>query len=108
MFLMRTPMKLKLFKLRLKYSKNLVKCVADIQNRIIIADCNLHLDGEDWLCDMGSESRYIWGFYYNIREQELEYEAMTNFKSNYGNRSEVIQDPILRDKIRLLVSDLFI
>jgi Protein of unknown function (DUF5674) len=108
MILLKTPIKLKLLKLRLKYSKKLIKCVADIEHRIIIADCDIHLDGEDWLCDLGSKTQFIWGFYYNVEEQELEYDAMTNFKTMYGNRSETIQDPILKDKIRLLVSDLII
>ncbi len=108
MIILRTPIKLKLLKLRLKYSKKLIKCVADIEHRLLVVDCDLHLDGEDWLCDMGSQSQFIWGFYYNVDELELEYDAMTNFKSLYGNRSETITDPILKDKIRLLVSDLIL
>jgi hypothetical protein len=108
MIILKTPIKLKLLKLRLKYSKKLIKCVADIENRLLIVDCDIHLDGEDTLCDMGSKSQYIWGFDYVVDEQELEYIAMINYKTAFGNRSEEIQDPILRDKIRLLVSDLII
>jgi Protein of unknown function (DUF5674) len=106
MIILRTPIKLKLLKLRLKYSKKLIKCVTDIENRIIIVDCDIHLDGEDILGDMGSKSQYIWGFDYVVQEQELEYIAMINYKTIFGNRSEEIQDKILKDKIRLLVSDL--
>jgi Protein of unknown function (DUF5674) len=108
MIILKTPIKLKLLKLRLKYSKKLIKCVADIENRLLIVDCDIHLDGEDTLCDMGSKSQYIWGFDYVVDEQELEYIAMINYKTVFGNRSEEIQDPILKDKIRLLVSDLIV
>ncbi len=83
-----------------------LKAVCDLENRILILNPDLHIDAEDYLNEIGSKSKHIWGFYVILEEHEIEFDAMINFKPMYNNFSEVIADEILKDKIRMLVTDL--
>lgn len=108
MILIKKPIKLKNFLDSLTTNQKLLKTVIDIDNRILLTDLDLHIDGEDYLYDIGSKNSDIWGCYIDVEDNDLIFMAMTNFKPWVNNLNEEIQDEVIKDKMRMIVTDLIV
>ncbi len=85
---------------------NLVKGVVDIEQEIMAIDAELHVDLAEFLVEHGSQNNNIWGiniYPYSAGDDWLEFDSMINLKPNMGNRSRDIQDPIIKDKVTVIV-----
>ncbi|MGL4759726.1 MAG: DUF5674 family protein [Patescibacteria group bacterium] len=108
MLILNKKTKLKQLLSEIKINKSCIKSVIDIENRIVVMDLDLHIDGEDFLMDLGSSNENIWGFYYFPEEDKIEYYAMINFKPLQNNNSEDILNKEIIDKIKMCLTDYII
>jgi len=82
---------------------DMVKYVADIEKGIAAVGGELHADAERILLDSGSRQADLWGANYypgQGRDGCIEYIALINIRPAQGNRSMLIQDPGVRDRVR--------
>jgi hypothetical protein len=87
----------------------MVKAVVDVQQGIMAIGGELHADEEAVLLDEGSRQSDLWGInvYPNAAGSErIEFDSMINVRPAQGNRSRSVQDPVLRGRIRDVVSRL--
>jgi hypothetical protein len=88
---------------------NLVKAVVDIKKEIMVVDAELHSDEEALLIKEGSGQQDIWGvnIYPDLpADQRIEFDSMINLRPRLGNRTRGIEDPEMRNKIKLIVNRL--
>ena len=88
---------------------DMVKCVADIERKIMAVDANLHADEETLLLEDGSKQENLWGF--NIypelpKEQWIEFDSMINLKPAQGNRSRSVENPAIQAQIAEIANKL--
>jgi hypothetical protein len=90
---------------------SMVKGVADIEQDIIALGGEYHIDANTVLIRNGSKQNDIWGFnlYPNrTGDDQLEYTSLINIRPAMNNRSMLIEDKVLCDKIKSLVAKLVI
>ena len=88
---------------------DMVKFVVDVERGIIAIGGELHADAEAILIDQGSRQESIWGGnYYPGRGESrcLEYGSLINIRPSAQNPSMLVQDAVIREKIRKLVTSL--
>lgn len=88
---------------------NLVKAVVDVGRHIMALDGELHADEEALLLENGSRQEDLWGIniYPDLEGPErIEFDSVINIRPSQGNRSHGVDDPAIRDKIVLVVSEL--
>ena len=93
-----------------KMDGELVKAVVDINAGLIALDSPMHVDLEALLLDNGSEQSALWGInlYPEISNEDwLEYDSVINLRPGDGNRSRGVDDPNVKERIRVLVNSLF-
>ena len=88
---------------------DMVKGVADMEKGIMAIGGELHADEEAVLLDQGSSQSDLWGFniYVNEpRESWVEFDSMINLRPAQGNLSNLVQDPVIQQKILDIVNKL--
>ncbi len=91
--------------------EELLKIVVDVKKNYLAADSEMHADLEQPLLNRGSEQQDLWGAnIYPLRTEgsRIEYTSLINIRPSIGNRSMEVSDPVIREKIQLIVSDLLI
>lgn len=91
------------------FFEDMVKYVVDLERRQAAVGGELHADGEALLLEEGSDQRDLWGAnYYPGRGEDgcIEYTSLINIRPGQGNRSMVVEDPELRERIRELTFEL--
>lgn len=83
-----------------------IKVAVDVERNILAGGGRLHADCEAVMLESGSEQANLWGADWYPYTQELRYEALMNIRPLLGNRSMIIKDPALRDKMAVVVSNL--
>ncbi len=92
-----------LARLVLLHFEDMVKYVVDVERRLAAIGGELHADAEQLLLQSGSRQADLWGAnYYPGRgpEECVEYTSLINIRPAQGNRSMLIADPGLRERIR--------
>ncbi len=85
---------------------NLIKAVVDIENKLLVVNIEMHVDGEQFLLENGSIQKDIWGI--NLYPEKfgtnefVEFDSMINIRPSQNNISRNIEDK----KIRQLILDL--
>ena len=90
---------------------NMVKAVVDIDKGIIAIDGELHADLEALLVQHGSLSENIWGIniYPDLKDFKfIDFESMLNVRPLQNNPGRTIQDEVIKDKIRHIISRLVV
>lgn len=85
------------------YFGDMVKYVVDVERRVAAVGGELHADAEQLLLESGSRQADLWGGnYYPGQGHDacIEYTALINIRPAQGNRSMLIQDPGIRDRVR--------
>lgn len=87
---------------------DMVKAVADIEQKIIAIGGEYHADAEKLLLESGSKQSDLWGF--NIypeqdRQTWLEYNSLINIRPHAHNRSLVIGNQEIKEKIKNIVDE---
>jgi len=87
----------------------MVKFVVDVELGRMAVGGSLHADGEALLLEQGSEQGSLWGGNYfpgRPAGEYLEFQSLINIRPAQRNRSMLVEDPGLRERIRTLVHDL--
>ncbi|MFH1259543.1 MAG: DUF5674 family protein [Elusimicrobiota bacterium] len=88
---------------------NFVKAVIDLENKIIAVDAELHSDEEALLLENGAEQENLWGInlYPELEGEDfIEFDSMINLRPAQGNRSRGVEDPLIRQKIKVIIDQL--
>jgi hypothetical protein len=84
----------------------MIKIVVDIQRGLLAGGSKMHYEGEELLLEQGSEQGDLWGATWYPATQKIEFESLINIRPRLSNRSTVIQQPELRDKVEALTRNL--
>jgi hypothetical protein len=84
---------------------DMVKYVVDIERGIIAVGGELHSDAEAVLLENGSRQADLWGanYYPGLGASDcIEYTSLINIRPSQGNRSMVIEDGEIRDRVEVV------
>lgn len=87
--------------------ETMIKIVVDIRKRILAGGGEMHADCESVLLEDGSEQDDLWGANWYPNEERIEFESLINIRPRLGNRSILIQDENLRQKVESITRELF-
>jgi hypothetical protein len=88
---------------------DMVKAVIDVERGVMAIGGELHSDEEAALIDDGSAQEHLWGVNLYPAEPDdawIEFDSMINVRPSQGNRSRTVEDRVLRDRIRQIVTGL--
>ena len=83
--------------------------MVDLERKVAAVGGELHADAEHLLLESGSRQENLWGAnYYPGRGPEdcIEYTSLINIRPAQGNRSMLIADPEIRERVREITFDL--
>jgi hypothetical protein len=83
-----------------------IKIAVDVRRRVLAGGGVLHADCKAVLLEDGSQQQDIWGADWNPASQQLTYESLINIRPLLGNRSLVIQDSKVRERVREITQTL--
>ncbi len=90
-----------------EFGGEFIKLAVDVQREILAGGGELHADCEDALLEDGSQQADVWGADWVFTRKEVTFESIINIRPGQNNRSSVIQDATLKNKIKLIVRRLF-
>ena len=90
----------------MKNLESYIKVAVDISKGILAGGGVLHADCESVLIQEGSRQEDIWGADWYPESQEIRFEAMINLAPRRKNRSMEIQDPNIREKVKMVIQNL--
>jgi len=80
-----------------------IKLAVDIQRGILAGGGELHADCEELLLEDGSQQEDIWGADWSPHTQMVTFEALINIRPGQGNRSMMILDTSVRERVADIV-----
>lgn len=86
-----------------RFFGDMVKYVVDIERRIAAVGGELHADAEQMLLAAGSLQADLWGANYHPGrgpDECIEYTSLINIRPAQGNRSMLIADSAIRERVR--------
>jgi Protein of unknown function (DUF5674) len=89
--------------------EDMVKYVVDVERRLAAVGGELHADAELLLLQSGSRQTDLWGAnYYPGKgpEECIEYTSLINIRPAQENRSMLVEDPGIRERVREITFDL--
>jgi len=87
---------------------DLVKAVVDLARGLLVVDAELHVDEEQYLLEIGSRQRDLWGI--NLHPGKygtadfIEFDSMVNIRPSQNNLSRGVEDPATRQQVIELIS----
>ena len=85
------------------YFEDMVKFVVDIERCVAAIGGEMHADAESLLLERGSRQADVWGANYypgRGRAECIEFTSLINIRPAQGNRSMVIEDAVLKERVR--------
>ncbi|WP_026103907.1 DUF5674 family protein [Anabaena sp. PCC 7108] len=76
-----------------------IKIAVDIEKGILAGGGQLHAECEAVLLKDGSKQKDIWGADWIPFTQKMAYESIINIRPSQNNRSMIIQDPAIRERV---------
>lgn len=83
-----------------------VKLAVDVEQRIAVGGAEMHYECEEVLLEEGSKQSDVWGAGWLWQTGEVKFDSYINIRPPH-NRSNEVQDPELRERIREIVLSLF-
>ncbi len=83
-----------------------IKIAVDIERGILAGGAQQHADCEDVLLKLGSRQQDIWGADWLPFTQAMAYESIINIRPSQNNRSMIIQDPAIRERVTQITIEL--
>jgi len=88
---------------------DLVKAVVDIARADLVVDMEMHVDGEQFLLENGSQQADLWGInlYPDVfgSDDFIEFDSMINIRPRAKNFSRGVEDVKIQQKIRQIVKE---
>ena len=89
---------------------DLLKAVVDVGQEIMAVGGEMHADGEVILMEQEDSKReHTWGinlYPEKSGEELIEYDSIINIKPSYGNRSREVENPKIKEQIKMIVNKL--
>jgi hypothetical protein len=83
-----------------------IKVVVEFNRSILAGGGEAHYDCEQALLQNGSQQSHLCGANWTPEGQIIEYESIINIRPTDGNRSMIIQDPLRRQAIAVVIQHL--
>ncbi|MDM9383482.1 DUF5674 family protein [Chlorogloeopsis sp. ULAP01] len=83
-----------------------IKIAVDIERGILAGGGEKHAECEAALLEDGSRQRDIWGADWTPFNQSIAYESIINIRPSQNNRSMLIQDPTIRERVKQITQEL--
>lgn len=83
-----------------------IKVAVDIERGILAGGEEKHAFCEAALLEEGSRQRDIWGADWTPFNQSIAYEWIINIRPSQNNRSMLIQDPAIRERVKQIAQEL--
>lgn len=84
----------------------MIKLAVDVEQEILAGGGELHADCEQILLENGSQQENVWGADWYPEVRRVGFESLINIRPRQQNRSMEIKDPVLREKIEMIVRNL--
>jgi Protein of unknown function (DUF5674) len=81
-----------------------IKVAVDIERGILGGEKHAWCEGI--LLENGSRQRDIWGADWTPFKQLMDYESIINIRPSQNNRSMIIQDPAIRERVKKITEEL--
>lgn len=89
------------------FFEDMIKCVVDIDQGKLAVNAELHSDLEQFLLELGSSQRSLYGINILFDEREIEFDSLINPPRNreagFPRAGRTVADPIARQKIEEIV-----
>jgi hypothetical protein len=89
-----------------KILQSYIKVAVDISKGVLAGGGALHAECESILIRDGSKQEDVWGADWVPKNKEVRFEAMINIAPRRKNRSMMIQDPLIREKVSRIIRNL--
>ncbi|HEY9804098.1 MAG TPA: DUF5674 family protein [Leptolyngbyaceae cyanobacterium] len=83
-----------------------IKVAVDIERGILAGGGEKHAFCEAALLEDGSRQRDIWGADWTPFNQSIAYESIINIRPSQNNRSMLIQNPVIRERVKKITQEL--
>lgn len=83
------------------------KVVVDIENKVLSAGGEYHIDCEEILISNGSLQENLWGGGFRFKNKEVDFMALTNFKPGINHFTYEISIPEVREKVENTIRRVF-
>ena len=83
-----------------------IKLAVDVRRGVVAGGGELHADCEQLLLEDGSSQEDIWGADWYPTIQQVTFEALINIRPRQNNRSMLILDPSIRERVAQVVRSL--
>lgn len=83
-----------------------IKFVVDIEQEILAAGGEKHVECEEALLKNGSKQSNLWGGGWDLETNELDFDSMINIRPTVGNSSREVLSQEIRDKMLKVVDKL--
>lgn len=83
-----------------------IKVAVDIEKGILAGVGEKHAESEAALLEDGSRQRDIWGADWTPFDQSIAYESIINIRPSQHNRSMLIQDPAIKERVKKITQEL--
>ncbi|ALF56497.1 hypothetical protein ACX27_21545 [Nostoc piscinale CENA21] len=83
-----------------------IKVAVDIEKGILAGGEEQHAYCEAALLEDGSRQRDIWGADWIPFNQTIAFESIINIRPSQNNRSMLIQDPVIRERVQTIIQEL--
>ncbi|MCI0476027.1 MAG: DUF5674 family protein [Anaerolineales bacterium] len=84
-----------------------IKLAVDIERHVIAGGGRMHAEAEEKLLQDGSRQEDIWGADWNPNDRTVTFEALINIRPHQNNRSMVIQDAEICNRVEAIVRWIF-
>jgi hypothetical protein len=84
-----------------------VKLAVDLETSLVAGGGEWHADCEALLLEQDCNGNQIWGAGWLWKTQEVTFDSLINIRPTQGNRTLELQDPVLRQQIHAIVTQLF-
>ena len=89
--------------------EDMIKFVVDVRKDVMAIGGSMHADAEAVLLENGSNQSDVWGgnfFPKNPAASQIELHSLINIRPGDGNRALIVQDNLLAEKIKKIVTHL--
>ncbi len=83
-----------------------IKVAVDIESGILAGGGEKHALCEAALLEDGSRQRNIWGADWTPFDQSIAYESIINIRPSQNNRSMIIQNMVIRERVKQITQEL--
>ncbi len=87
--------------------KTYIKVAVDVERGVLAGGGEWHADCEQLLLKDGSRQEDVWGADWYPRSKHIAFEALINIRPRQNNRTMLIEDTALRNRVERIVRSIF-